>query len=300
MSHFLAVCFLLSCSHVKAQQDPQFTQYFDNVLYVNPAYAGSREALSMIGIHREQWVGFNGRPRSSNLSVHLPLIKNLGAGATFINDVVGPINQTMVFGDISYTLKFKNSKRKLSFGVKGGVNIISVNTSGLFTHDGGDPELMNSVRNRVLPNFGAGIYYHTPIWFLGISSPKLLKNSYTESNLSTERRHYFLLGGAIVKLNHSWKFRPTTHFKFVAGAPLSMDLSTAFIYSDKWWLGVMHRWQDSFGGFVQFQITSQFKAGLAYDHTATELSTYNRGSFEVLLNYDFIYNNSGIRSPRYF
>lgn len=300
LNSVFVVIVLLICNSVSAQQDPHFTQYFDNVLHVNPAYAGSNDMLSVVGIHREQWVGFDGRPRSTTFSIHSPLFKDLGGGLTMVSDQVGPLNQTMLYGDLSYTLDFKNTQGKLSFGVKGGMNIINVNSANLFTLDASDPELVNGVRNRILPNFGTGLYYHTPKWFVGVSSPKLLEASYDGVSTTLEQRHYFMMAGGILKLNPSWKFRPTTNLKITQGAPLSVDLSATFIYVDKWWLGVMHRWQDSFGAFVQFQLTEQFKAGLAYDYTATELTNYNSGTFEVLLNYDLRFKDNGIRSPRYF
>ena len=156
------------------QQDPQFTQYSDNMLFVNPAYAGSRGVLNLTTMHREQWTGFAGRPVSSTFSVHSPLTyESLGLGVTVVNDQTGPIQQTMMYGDCSYTLKFKNQKRKLSFGIKGGINMISISTSTLQTTEENDPKLLQNVKNNVNPNFGFGVYYHSPKFFVGASSPKL-------------------------------------------------------------------------------------------------------------------------------
>lgn len=290
----------LSITSVIAQQEPHFTQYFDNMLHVNPGYAGSNDALSLTALHREQWVGFAGRPRTSTFIIHSPLAKNIGGGFSFIHDEIGPLNQTMLSGDLSYTLRFKKSKGRLSFGVKGGVNIISINSGELQTVDASDPDLINNVRNRRLLNFGTGVYYHTPKWFIGVSSPKLLQNSYDGASTTIEQRHYFLIGGGVIKLNPSWKLRPTAHLKLTEGAPLSIDMSAAFIYLDKWWLGAMHRWQDSFGAFIQFQVQQQLRAGFAYDHTSTDISNYSSGTFEVMLNYDLKFKSSGVRSPRYF
>ena len=57
------------------QQDPLFSQYMFNPLIINPAYAGSREALSATILHRSQWVGFDGAPTTQTLGVHAPLRK---------------------------------------------------------------------------------------------------------------------------------------------------------------------------------------------------------------------------------
>lgn len=284
-----------------AQQEAHFTQYMDNTLFVNPAYAGSNGALNATAIHREQWVGIDGRPRSTTFSLHSPLkYESIGVGLTVVNDIIGPIQQTMFYGDFSYTLKFKNSPGKLSFGVKGGVNMLNSRTDQLTVTDPNDPEFVNNIQNSINPNFGGGIYYHAPAWFVGVSTPRILEASYEGSLQAKERRHYYLIGGAVFDIARQWKLRPTTSVKVTDGAPLSVDLSAAAIFNEKLWLGLTHRFGDSFGAFVQYQITPQFKAGIAYDQTITELASYNIGSYEVLLSYDFYWKDKGVKSPRYF
>lgn len=283
------------------QQDAQFTQYMDNTLFLNPGYAGSRGMLNITGLHREQWVGMAGRPRTTTLSIHSPLpYESVGLGFTMVNDIAGPIQQNLFYLDASYTVRFKNSPGKLAFGLKGGINLLNTRTDELSTTQGNDPELMTNARNHISPNFGAGIYYHTPKWFVGLSTPKIIEDTQMANSISKEKRHYFLIGGIVFDVSSNWKLRPTTHLKYTLGSPLSVDLSVAGIYKKKFWIGAMHRWKDSFGAFVQFQITPQFKAGLAYDQTVTELIGYNKGTYELLLSYDFVFKKKGVRSPRYF
>ncbi len=285
------------------QQDIQFTQYFDNMLSVNPAYAGKNEMLSAVAIHREQWAGMDGRPRSTTLSLHSPLpYKSVGVGVSFVNDMVGPIRQTSIVADVSYSLRFKNSKGKLAFGLKGGLNFLNSRTDQLATNQAQDPNLLTNVRNQINPNVGAGIYYHLPQFFVGLSTPRFLEQSYGNSESAKERRHYFLSLGGVFNLtqNEQWKLRPTTMLKMTNGAPLAIDVTAATIYKNVLWLGLNYRVQDSFGAFVQYQLSPQFKAGIAYDQTVTELSAFNMGTYEVLLSYDFNYRDKGVISPRYF
>jgi type IX secretion system PorP/SprF family membrane protein len=292
---------LLVSTMVVAQQDPQFTQYFDNQLFVNPAYAGSKGLLNITGLHREQWFGFNGRPRSTTLSIHSPLAyESVGLGLTAVNDEVGPLQQTMFYGDFSYTLKFKNPNNKLAFGLKAGVNMLNSRTAGLNTTDDQDAALQNNVTNRANPNFGVGIYYHTPKWFAGISTPKIIEKSYVPGGTSLEKRHLFFSAGFVKALNRNWKLRPTTQLKFTQGAPISLDLSAAGIYNEKFTIGAMYRLAAAVGAFAQYQITPQFKAGLATDFAVTKLRKANNGTLEIMLSYDFVFKKTGIRSPRYF
>jgi type IX secretion system PorP/SprF family membrane protein len=74
-----------------AQQDAQFTQYMYNTININPAYAGSRGALSIFGLYRTQWVGLDGAPETSSFSINTPINNsNLGIGASLVNDKIGP------------------------------------------------------------------------------------------------------------------------------------------------------------------------------------------------------------------
>ena len=300
---FVGILLLIGIgSPLFAQQDPHFTQYFDNTLFINPAYAGSRGMLNVTGIHREQWVGFEGRPSSTTLSVHSPLsYESVGVGITMVNDQAGPVKQTMFYGDFSYTIKFKNPVRKLSFGLKGGMNMISVGTSGLDKTDDNDPKLLQNVTNHINPNFGFGIYYHTPKFFIGASTPKIIEKGYDGvSKTNLEKRHYYGIIGGIFTLYNTWKLRPTAQVKMTVGAPTSVDASVAGIYKEKLWFGAMYRVNAAFGAFVQYQISPQFKLGIASDFGTQVIRNYNYGTFELMASYDFTFKKQGIRSPRYF
>jgi type IX secretion system PorP/SprF family membrane protein len=218
-----------------------------------------------------------------------------------VNDEAGPVKQTMLYGDFSYTLRFKDSDHKLAFGLKAGANIINVGTSTLLTTDPNDPKLLTNVTNRVNPNFGLGVYYHSSKLFAGFSIPKFVQRSYDGlSSTSLEKRHYYFIFGGVIPVNAQWKIRPSAQVKLTAGAPISMDISSAGIYQDKLWFGLMYRVASAFGVFAQYQITPQFKLGVASDFGTQQIRNYNYGTFEMLASYDFVFKKQGIRSPRYF
>jgi type IX secretion system PorP/SprF family membrane protein len=284
------------------QQDPHFTQYSDNMLFVNPAYAGSGGVFNLTDIHREQWVGFDGRPVTTTMSANTPLTReSIGLGLTFVSDKIGPTKQTMFYGDYSYTVKVNNRGGKLSFGLKAGMNVISVSTSGLQTTEANDPNLIQNARNHINPNFGFGIYYRSPRFFVGGSSPRLLERSYDGiSTTNIERRHYFGIVGGVIPLNEDWKLRPTSLVKITENSPIGIDASLAGIYKEKFWFGAMYRLNAAFGLFTQFQITPQFKLGMATDFGTQAIRNYNYGTYEVLVSYDFVFKKVGLRSPRFF
>jgi type IX secretion system PorP/SprF family membrane protein len=297
MKKIIILAALVITNLVNAQQDPQFTQYFDNFLHVNPAYAGSSGMLSATAIHREQWVGFDGAPRSTTMSLHTPLnYRSVGLGLTAVNDMIGPIHQTAVYADFSYTLKLGKTAR-LALGLKGGVNMLNFNTSKWNDVQEDDPAFAN-VQNQITPNVGFGVYYHDEHFFLGLSSPRLMES--TAGDTYSQQRHFFGIVGGIFPVSAKWKLRPSVQVKAAMGAPISIDISLAGIFNDKLWIGAMNRWNAAAGGFVQYQITRQFRLGLASEYGLTPIRNYNNGTFEVLMSYDFNYKKSDVKSPRYF
>ena len=287
------------------QQDPMYTQYMYNTLSVNPGYAGSRDALSITGLLREQWVGIDGAPSTQSLTLHSPIYNdNMGLGLSVVNDRVGPIHQTMLFADYSYSIQ-TTANAKLAFGLKAGVNILQADLLALHANNPGDPAIYNA-DNKLLPNVGVGVYYYSDKGYIGLSVPKLLQQSiqsYSSANelKNIERRHYFLIGGYVFDLSESIKFKPSFLVKAVQGAPLSVDLSGNFFFNDKFGIGLAHRLDDSFSGLLQYYFTPQFRVGYAYDFTMTELRHYNSGSHELMLGYDFNFvDDTRIRSPRFF
>lgn len=296
----LAIIFIaIIGTKLVAQQEPQFTQFNDNMLYFNPAYAGSKEAINVTAMHRDQWVGFQGRPITSTISLNTPLsYKSLGFGLSLVSDQLGIIDQKMVFADISYTIKF-NNKSKLSFGIKGGVNSLSLGSS-FNTTTQNDPNLNSENINRFNPNFGFGMYYYTPKFFCGISMPKMVENTYDGTNVNSESRHYYANIGTVLPLNPFWKLRAIAQAKATKGSPVGIDLSVTGIYNDKFLIGTMYRLGIEGGVFAQFQLGPQFRAGLAYDFGMNAMRDYHNGSFEVMLSYDILFKKEGVRSPRYF
>ena len=98
-----------------AQQDSQFTQYMYNTINVNPAYAGSRETMSVFLLHRTQWVGLDGAPVSNTASINTPIsASNMGIGFSIVNDRIGPSDENNIAVDVSYSIPLSETF-KLSF-----------------------------------------------------------------------------------------------------------------------------------------------------------------------------------------
>jgi type IX secretion system PorP/SprF family membrane protein len=287
-----------------AQQDAQYTQYMYNTMSVNPGYAGSRGHMSIAALHRSQWIGLDGAPETQTFNIHSPVgYRGVGLGLSVVNDRIGPTSETAFDVDFSYTIK-TSDEGKLSFGLKASANLLDIRFSEL-NQFAPDQTLQQDIDNRLSPNFGAGVYYHTNQFYAGLSVPRFLETShFQESTLSTakEQMNFYFITGYVWDLNPSVKFKPSLLTKVTQGAPLQLDLSANFMFNEKFILGGAYRWDAAFSGMVGFNISNNFLIGLAYDREITELGSaaFNDGSFEVILRYDFFFATNNQRSPRFF
>ncbi|AOW10257.1 PorP/SprF family type IX secretion system membrane protein [Flavobacterium gilvum] len=285
-----------------AQQDAQYTQYMYNTINVNPAYAGSRGALSFFALHRTQWVGLDGAPITNTFSVNTPFNNSrLGLGVSIVNDEIGPSTSNSISADLSYSLPVSETF-KLSFGVKGTANILNIDITKLNPGDQTDPQFQN-FSNEFSPNIGAGIYLHSDKAYLGFSVPNILEvDKYNDNDVAIykEKMNFYAIGGYVFDLSQSVKFKPAFMTKLVQGSPLQVDVSTNFLISDKLVLGLAYRWSASASAMAGFQISDAFYVGYGYDFETTELANYNSGSHEIFLRYELFKKNSKMTTPRFF
>lgn len=287
-----------------AQQDAQFTQYMYNTININPAYAGSRGALSIFGLYRTQWVGLDGAPETSSFSANTPINNsNLGIGLSLINDKIGPTNENNFSLDLSYTVQ-TSADFKLSFGIKGTANLFNLDISKLNPEDQGDPQFQD-LDNKFSPNVGAGVYWHSDKAYFGLSIPNFIEtNRYDDNDIAIykDKINYYLIGGYVFDLDKYQyiKFKPAVLAKMVEGAPLQVDISANFMFVDKFVFGVAYRWSASLSAMAGFQITDGLYIGYGYDRETTNLNNYNSGSHEIFIRYEFIKKNNKITSPRFF
>ena len=293
--------FTVVCS---AQQDSQYTQYMYNTIAINPAYAGSRGALSVFGLYRTQWVGLDGAPETSTFSVNTPLSNsNLGLGVSLVNDKIGPTNENTLSADLSYTVPTSETF-KLSFGIKATANLFNLDINKLDPETQGDLQFQN-LDNKITPNIGAGVYWHSDKAYVGLSVPNFIETKRFDDNdtaIFKDKINYYFMAGYVFNLDHLEyiKFKPALLTKMVQGAPLQVDVSGNFMFNDKFVIGLAYRWSASLSAMAGFQVTDGLYIGYGYDHETTNLRKYNSGSHEIFLRFEFFNNYSRITSPRFF
>lgn len=288
------------------QQDPHYTQYMYNQNVINPAYAGTQSDLSIGLLGRTQWVGIEGAPNTQTISVNGALGKGVGGGLSVIHDVTGPIIETNLSLDVSYSLPVSEGGN-LAFGLKGSYNLIDNN---LYTDtiiiDEADPFYQEDFKTSY-PNIGAGIYYYTDKFYAALSVPGFMESFQYKTNTTghiqtdvSDSMHFFGTLGYVFTINDNLKFKPSTMIKVSKGAPISLDLNGSFFIKEKFEIGLSWREGDSIDGIIGIQATPNIRIGYAYDHTLTNLGNYNSGSHELMLLFDFDFIKKKSKSPRYF
>lgn len=296
---------------VSAQQDPQFTHYMYNMNVINPAYATQTEkVINVGGLYRTQWVGAVGAPKTATLFVHTPISQKIELGLSVINDEIGDVvKENNIYADFAYVIPV-SEKNKLSFGVKGGITLFETNFNGFqFTDIQTDLAFANNI-NKSFPNVGAGTYFFSDKYYVGLSVPNLLTTKHLEKKdgiqtTGVESIHYFLTGGYVFDINETYRFKPAFMAKGVSGAPVSIDFSANVLINNKIEFGVGYRFDDSVSGLTTINITPNLRVGYSYDYTLSNLGKYNSGSHELFLLFnigskDDSKNGGYDKSPRFF
>lgn len=305
---FIGLILVLLSGISYAQQDSQYTQYMYNTIVVNPAYAGSREAMSIFALHRAQWVGLDGAPVTNNFSMHTPINgSNVGLGLSVVNDRIGPSDENNIAVDFSYSIK-TSERYKLSFGLKASANLLNVDFTKLHIYNPGDPRFQDNIDNKFSPNIGVGFYLHSDNTYFGLSAPYLLETNHfdksagnsSSSFVAREKTHYYFIAGHVFDLNANVQFKPSVLTKIVQGAPLQVDISGNFLINEKFTAGLAYRWDAAFSALVGFQVSDSWFIGYAYDMDTTKLANYNSGSHELFLRFELFNKNDRIISPRFF
>jgi type IX secretion system PorP/SprF family membrane protein len=303
---FLLAATLLICGlQAQAQFEPQFTQYMFNEMFINPAYAGSREHIALTGLYRNQWVGIEGAPKTQTFSGHTPLRnEKVGLGLTVLNEEIGVTRDLGVFANYAYRIKMEHDAF-FSLGLQGGIINHQEQLDEVKTQDQGDYAFFGTPKLTV-PNAGFGAYYNSKTFYGGISIPRLFQNKVDANTGKAQNRikmdywHYYIMGGYVFPINENIKLKPTVMMKVVTGAPVEADLGVNALFNEVLWVGGSYRTGDSWSALIQIQLNHQFRLGYSYDYTLTDLSRYNSGTHEITLGYDFSFNKNKIITPRYF
>lgn len=285
------------------QQDPLYSQYMFNMVGINPAYAGSREVLSVTGMVRAQWMGVKGAPISKVLIGDFATkSKKVGLGLQVFNDQVGIMTTNGLNATYAYRLRFKTGV--FAMGLQGGFHQFKANyTAVQLTGADYDPSFASNA-NQLKPTFGAGLYYSTDKYYVGFSAPHLLNYSYSsikEQSTQTiyQNNHWFITGGYVFDINHDIALKTSGLVRLVSGAPITVDINANLWFYNTVSVGLSVRSSKMAVAMLEIQANRQFRFGYAYDYNFGS-GLKNLSSHEVMLRYEFGFEKRGMISPRHF
>lgn len=321
----LFILFVFLATGVKAQQDAQYSQYMFNSLVINPAYAGYKEALNVSLLHRNQWTGFDGAPKTQSFVIDGAFFNNykVGLGLAVVNDKAGLQGQTSAYLNYAYRLQLNDDDARLAFGLAAGVGQFIMNTDVAIIDDPGDPNFGNDKQSYFTPDAKFGVHFSNEKLYAGLSVTNLFsktihQQNVAENNVTRLARHYFITAGYLVDVNESIKFKPSFLIREDTKGPTNLDVNSFFLFKETLWIGASYRtgvnlWkksdmhtgtfkQNSLVSAVELFVAKKFRAGYAYDYALSELSNYTTGTHEI--SFGMILNtnkkSTAMLTPRYF
>jgi type IX secretion system PorP/SprF family membrane protein len=299
------ICLLAVSGTAKAQQHPMYSQYMFNMLNINPAYAGSRGVGTATALYRNQWVGIDGAPRTTSVGFDMPIKeKKIGLGFQLYDDQLGIERTTGLNASYAFRIQLTESGT-LSLGLQAGLLNYQANFSRVRTFQPNDPAF-NQNLSGFLPAAAAGVYYNSDKFYIGLSTPALLKTKISYDNtaeiasVSGRDLHVYLATGFVMNLNQDLALKPSMLVKAVSGAPIEYDLNANLWIQNTIALGVSYRTGDAVVGMAELQLNRQLRLGYAFDKTFSSLNALNTGTHELMLRYEFGSSKGKVASPRYF
>jgi type IX secretion system PorP/SprF family membrane protein len=280
-----------------AQQDPEFSQYMQSNLTVNPGYAGSKDAICASALAREQWVGLKGAPSTKVVNVDAavkPFKVNSGIGVSILSDNLGFDKNIGLNVAYAYRMNVNNGNGKLGIGVSAGFYNKALNA----TWDAGkssdnvdasqDPTIPSTKETASVFDLGFGLFYKSENVYFGLSSTHLTqpKFSYSKSNSSLARHYYLTTGYNIALPNPSFDLQPSV-FIGTDGSSSRVDLNTVLVYNKRVWGGVSYRLNAAVIGMLGIEFANGLKVGYSYDFSTTSIRKNNSGSHEIMIGYCF-------------
>lgn len=275
-----------------AQLPSHYSQYMQNGLVLNPAYAGSHDALSATTVYKAQWLRFPGAPRTYTFGIHAPLRDKINNfGMLFIHDELGVSRENMLLACYAYAIPL--GKNRLSLGIQGGFKTLRNDYSILGIVDQGDAHFSSDSPTFLVPKVGFGIWFKNPKYYFGASIPELVNYQSTAYKLyygnGNFRRHYLLTAAYTFRLNVDINLEPSILLKYMPTVPAQLDLNVFINYRERFWLGLSYRTQDAVLGLIKIKVNEQFSFGYSYGWGITALQAWHDGTHEIMLSYDWKY-----------
>lgn len=308
-SLYLVILLLLQAFYSQAQQDPQFSQYMFNKMYLNPAVAGiDPEYGEFTLIHRSQWLGYTSTfddgdaPTTQSLSFSMPMPRKeshegniWGLGANFINDKLGAFGSQEAHLSIAHHIRLKTGQ--ISIGIRGGFYRQVIDFDIFRPVDTDDPLIPSlGQRSEMKGDLSAGLYYNTTKYFIGLGVGRLLGSEFNfgeTSNPLQSEGFTKLVTHANILLGYNWDvspsltISPTAIIKYAAVNNISVEFTTIGTIDEKYYFGLAYRQGDAATALLGINLMpqKQLRIGYAFDLVVRGENAKSATSQELRLTY---------------
>lgn len=303
--------FIVFVANAGAQNTKNYTpvnMYMLNPLLANPAYSGAKESISgavMMGanwldIPNAQIKNWDAAGVMYSATGDFPITDKNSVGFLFVNNKFGANKNWAIYGHYAY--RIITGAGKLSFGLRGGFNGYNrdLNDPSVRFRDPNDP-VLNLDYRRPFPNFGAGVYWYTNTYNVGLSVPDFFFPTEGSKAFDADPKNYnyTLMGGYLFRISEDFKLKPSTMLSYSINGPLAYQGTLNFILKDMVWFGAGYKSQ-GIVFLLDIQPLSFLRIGYAWELPTGGVKQYAPwGSHEFLLRFDNSWELRNV-SPVYF
>lgn len=296
----ILIVFFMICLPSFGQQDPQITHNMFNKFMYNPAVAGAYPELHATLLHRNQWVGIDGAPSTSNLNAHayVDQIRG-GVGLNVINDKVGMLSAKTISMSYAYQLGL-GPGHQLGMGLSFGFMQYGYDGTWITPDGTSDSALPSTGSSKGVPDFGIGFYFTSEDYYIGLSATHIIPMDvdFDGKAIYNQARHYYFLAGYDYNITDEFSLRGNI-FSKTDGVSLQTDLNINTFWKENYWTGLSFRYEDALCFLLGFQVANNLTFAYSFDLVTSKLSTQANGSHEVLLRYSFELDVIGRGDTRY-
>ena len=291
----ISVLLILCITHAWSQQEWGYGQFAMNLFDSNIAYAGQHETPSFAIRHRQQWMGIEGGPKSSFVSVHMPLSENrMGIGMRLLTETIGARQQSFLHVAWAYRLRLPGGT--LNFALAGGASRNGIDWGRVQVWDVDDPQISQWENARWAPVVNAALFFSRKNFYIGTEWGQLTRSYYGETSFA-QKMHLKSVLGYHKKVRKDDQLQMASLFKWSEAGEWQMECNVTYLKNNRVGLGAGYRW--NYGAIILAQIhfSDQFRVGLNYDLAAQATQRTYEGSLEVFLGYTL--NKGSAKSIRY-
>jgi type IX secretion system PorP/SprF family membrane protein len=296
---FTFLSFCLFVTTLSAQLEPSVSHFMHNKLFYNPATAGENTINTLHGLYRKQWIGFAGAPTIGLLSWQNAFAGDkIGVGANLLYHEIGIHKRTQADFAFSYRITLLNGT--ISCGLQSSFRHLQQNwaderlvgTQSVML----DQAIPGVQSSKIIPNFGAGIYYETERYYIGIAVPRMVKNDVDISEFGNQQgkepRNFYQMAGFTHQIAPQVQMIYHVMGNYVVEQPFDLDINATVQFNRLFNAGLTYRLGgdekqkgESIDVLAGVQVNPLLMVSASYDMHLGGINSYQNGSIELLMRY---------------